>query len=84
MDVTEAELKKWEANVALAKSEVTVARARARAEVVVTQSEVAKAKMEERGSRRDGYKAALSDVQAAFPKLDLSNFGPLEGSQVEQ
>ena len=44
---------------------------------------MAKAKVEAEESRKEGYETALSDVRAAFSKLDLLGFKFLKESRVE-
>ena len=62
LDAAGAELKKLEAEVVLAKSEVIVTEMRVRVDVVVTRSEMARAKVEAEESRKEGYEVALSHV----------------------
>ena len=80
MDADDTKLKQLKAKVALAKSEVTVMGVRVKVEA---QSEIVKTKTKARRSRRDRYEAAMSDIPTTFAKLDISSFGPLEGSRVE-
>ena len=66
LDVAGAELKKLEAEVALARSEVMATEMKAKVEVAVARSEMVRAKTEAEGSRKEGYEVALSHVRAIF------------------
>lgn len=83
MDAAGARLKKLEAEVLLAKSEVMAIRMRVRAKVAVAKSEMAKAKTKVEESRKERYEVALSDIRATFLELDLLGFGLLKESQVK-
>ena len=64
--------------VVVARAEVNEKEMKAKAEVAVTQFEMARAKVEEEESKMEGHEVALSHIQGVFLELDLSDFSLLK------